>query len=204
MATSLPIPKKRALQEVQEIIQYEFTDTALLWEALQAADLIVNSAGDPVPNDGNKRLALVGDAVNRLVLADDWYRSGKPRGNISNHTKVRMMNVVSLIRHLSLIPERFTSVLQSSSSNNFFDAVGKRLQLDKYVKIAAGQMTDPLGARTMSATVEAILGAVWYDGGWKNVKVVMNALGLDYTKPIRKTDGIGPNGLKADLEIDSG
>lgn len=55
------------IQAVEGIIGYRFVDETLLREALQAA-------GYSYPIDGNKNLALVGDAALRLVLVSDGYK----------------------------------------------------------------------------------------------------------------------------------
>lgn len=61
--------------EVEKILGYKFTDTLLIQEALQLAGFRPNS-------DGNKNLALVGDAVLRLVLVMDGYDRGQRRGKL--------------------------------------------------------------------------------------------------------------------------
>lgn len=69
--------------EVEEKLGYTFRNRDILWEALQAP----NSIGSGVPGldltDGNKRLALVGDAALKLVLLKRWYREGGSRGESS-------------------------------------------------------------------------------------------------------------------------
>lgn len=50
-------------QAVENIIDHHFTGPGLIEEAMQAA-----GASD---REGNKRLALVGDAVLRLVILDE-------------------------------------------------------------------------------------------------------------------------------------
>lgn len=64
------------LQAVQNIIEYRFKEQLILWEAMQAAGSNVRSAGDRKFLDGNKRLAVIGDTVLQLVLAEKWYSVG--------------------------------------------------------------------------------------------------------------------------------
>ena len=66
---------------VETLIRYRFHDPALLWEALQGPTVIIDVTGAPVPRDGNKRLAIVGDAAIRLVLAETWYPGRTSKGN---------------------------------------------------------------------------------------------------------------------------
>ena len=68
------------LQAVQNIIEYRFKEQLILWEAMQAAGSNVRSAGDRKFLDGNKRLAVIGDTVLQLVLAEKWYSGGTVRG----------------------------------------------------------------------------------------------------------------------------
>ena len=68
------------LVAVQDIIGYQFTERLILWEAMQAAGSMVRSAGGREFVDGNKRLAVIGDTVLQLVLAERWYGDGTSRG----------------------------------------------------------------------------------------------------------------------------
>lgn len=65
---------------VEKIIGYDFSDTVILWEALQAAGSTVHSAGTRRFPDGNRRLAVLGDTILKLVLVGEWYESADGRG----------------------------------------------------------------------------------------------------------------------------
>ena len=67
--------------DVERVIGRTFSDPLILWEALQAAGSIVRSAGPRHFPDGNKRLAIIGDTVLKLVLVTRWYDSGDIRGS---------------------------------------------------------------------------------------------------------------------------
>lgn len=81
-----PQYKDRYLREVQVIIGYTFRRPNLLWEALQASDSTVTFI-DPRPvRESNKRLALVGRAALKLMLANNWwYKANELR---SKHTEL--------------------------------------------------------------------------------------------------------------------
>ncbi|KAK6357787.1 hypothetical protein TWF718_002093 [Orbilia javanica] len=64
---------------IQNIIGYNFKNIHLLEEALEAAGRAADHDAEGSV-DGNKRLALVGDAVLRLILVDEWYSSKGSRG----------------------------------------------------------------------------------------------------------------------------
>lgn len=72
--------REATIEAVESIIQYKFTNSSLLWEALHTNSQHPTIGGQPIPPDGNKRLAIVGDAVMQLVLAADWYRGSTNRG----------------------------------------------------------------------------------------------------------------------------
>ena len=73
------------IHAVETLIQYRFHNPALLWEALHAPSVLIDRAGKPVPPNGNKRLAIIGDAAMKLVLAEDWYPGKTNRGKIYYH-----------------------------------------------------------------------------------------------------------------------
>ena len=63
------------IEAVESIIQYKFKTATLLWEALQTE------------LSRNRRLAIIGDAVLALALAEDWYRGITSRGKSHNAKK---------------------------------------------------------------------------------------------------------------------
>ena len=68
------------IQGAQGILDYSFIDANLLWEALQEAGSSVLSIGGKRLLNGNKRLAVLGDIVLDLALAEDWYGGIEPQG----------------------------------------------------------------------------------------------------------------------------
>ena len=74
------IHKTITIRAVESLIQYKFHNTDLLWEALHSRQIRIDSCGAAVPPDGNKRLAIIGDAVMQLALAEDWYKGVGSRG----------------------------------------------------------------------------------------------------------------------------
>ena len=80
------------VRKVQSKIGYNFKNAPYLWEALQAPGSIVrsgeiegagterHSVGFQRIPDGNRRLAVLGDAVLRLAIVEDWYKSEAVRG----------------------------------------------------------------------------------------------------------------------------
>ena len=69
-----------AVQGVEAAINYHFTEPLILWEALQATGNGISSGGTRSFADGNKRLALVGDAILKVALLEEWYAGTESRG----------------------------------------------------------------------------------------------------------------------------
>ncbi|KAF4465957.1 Ribonuclease III [Fusarium albosuccineum] len=67
-------------QAMKQIIDHKFEDQKLLEEALVAAGADAEPPINDTKRQGNQRLALIGDAVLRLILVDDGIVSGKTTG----------------------------------------------------------------------------------------------------------------------------
>ncbi|CAG7955723.1 unnamed protein product [Penicillium salamii] len=118
------------IRAVEDIIDYEFVDNTLLEDALEAA-------GVTMASEGNKRLALIGDAALRLVLYQASYMLGYSIGQIT-----RGQNTLATNENLS--------------------EIGFNLGLDAYLRLnPSAQGVVP--GRLMATTVEAIIGAVYLD-----------------------------------------
>jgi len=77
--------KINTTEAVESLIQYKFTNTDLLWEALHTRGIDTGVADRIIHRDGNLRLAIVGDAVIHLCLAEDWFADGtKDRGGVTS------------------------------------------------------------------------------------------------------------------------
>jgi hypothetical protein len=62
--------KAQAVPGVEALIGYRFNNQEICWEALQGKQ----TSGYP---NGNKRLALLGDALLRVRLVKDWFPTGQ-------------------------------------------------------------------------------------------------------------------------------
>ena len=69
---------------LENIIKYHFASPQLLQEALTAEGASQSSQGPA--GKGNKRLALVGDTLLRVVILDGWYPYGASTGEDSFST----------------------------------------------------------------------------------------------------------------------
>ena len=92
------------------------------------------------------------------------------------HPRVRHVHVLGM-RLLIISAERAAAILEETATNTRLNLTGKEVGLDQYVNIKnTGQET--VSKKTMADTMEAILGAVYFDGGIAAVKTVMRKLGL--------------------------
>ncbi|PQE13240.1 hypothetical protein CJF30_00003113 [Rutstroemia sp. NJR-2017a BBW] len=140
-----------SIPAVQAILGYTFDDQELLWSALHAAGSLYGG------RDGNKTMAMLGDAVLKLVLLVDLIPTGASRGSlgsISNLTDsiVANQNLADICTNTGIV-----GYINGNQSH-----VGAQ------------------SPRTTSATIEAILAAVYLDSG-KNiddVRAAMTSLGL--------------------------
>ena len=160
-------------REVESIIGYTFTDPFTLWEALQAAGSGNTSAGLRRFPNGNKRLAVLGDTILQLVLVKDWYDSTDARGL----PKFRPFTCLLSDRGVGQASE----ITQRVASNANLDRTGRYHGLDDFIcRNPARNPAQPgyISPKTMADTVEAILGALYLDGGIDHVRQVMQTLGL--------------------------
>ena len=67
---------------IQDQVDYHFHDSTLLREAFLGSGAPISSVDVEGPVKGNKRLALVGDAVLRLAVLDEWFESGTSTGMV--------------------------------------------------------------------------------------------------------------------------
>lgn len=133
--------------EIQDITGYSFSDTALLRQALTHSSY-VNENG-LTRNDCNERLEFLGDAVLELVSSEFLYKEYKdvPEGEL---TKMRA----------SLVCE---PALASDARN---------IGLNEYILLGKGE--EHTGGRErdsiISDALEALIGAVFIDGGLEKAK----------------------------------
>lgn len=73
---------------------------------------------------------------------------------------------------------RADRIIQQVAANANLDRVGRLLGLDGHVNRRGIGAWGVVAPRTMCDTVEAILGAVYVDGGVGAVRLVMGRLGL--------------------------
>ncbi|EAT90239.1 hypothetical protein HBI56_046690 [Parastagonospora nodorum] len=124
-------------KSIQDCVDYHFHDSTLLKEAFLASGAPISNKDIEGPVKGNKRLALVGDAVLRLAVLDEWFESGT--STAEGHGRVVEVG-----------------------TNERLAKVAENWNLKKYmIENPCQQGEAP--RELLASTVEAILGAVWLD-----------------------------------------
>lgn len=73
------------IETLQYQLEYTFTDPLLAWESLQlAGNGNVSLAPGRFAMEGNKRLAIVGDAIIDAILARKWYSTDQGVGKLQD------------------------------------------------------------------------------------------------------------------------
>ncbi|CAI6023409.1 unnamed protein product [Clonostachys chloroleuca] len=127
----------RVQQVMERIIQRKFRNPKLLEEALIAAGADEEAPMNNKKRQGNKRLALIGDAVLRLTLVDDGILLGKTTGQCE-------------------------TICTAEASNASLFKIEEQHHLAPFIQTCPAQKghVSPI---TGATTVEAVVGAVWLD-----------------------------------------
>ena len=147
---------------IADVIGYSFADQSILREALRLPGPMVNP-------DGNKRLALVGDAMAKMVLVTAGYKTGLTRRNEGNW-KPRN-------RSADILTGQIHDLQAARSGNTNLEVVARLHGLDQFIERNPSQR-GPMSTATLATTVEAIIGAAYLDGEQRAAECVMRALGL--------------------------
>ena len=148
--------KERQLRELQETIGYEFKDRALLKQALTHSSYANEHKAKGAQS--NERLEFLGDSVLGMVTADYLYRAHPdlPEGDLTR-TRAALVCEGSLVE------------------------VAQQLDLGAYLKLGKGE--DAGGGRErpsiVADAVEAVLAAVYLDGGIGSARKIIQRFILD-------------------------
>ncbi|KFY10672.1 hypothetical protein V491_07530 [Pseudogymnoascus sp. VKM F-3775] len=127
-----------------------FNDDELLWEAVQASGSNVAH----IYPEGNKRLAMIGDVVLKLVVLEDLRPQNMNRGSMD-------------------------TIVQRTVKNPELERIGRQNNLEQLVNVNPSQQ-GIVPSRTITDTFEAVIGAVYLDSGkdLESVRLVIARLGL--------------------------
>lgn len=142
---------------LEQVLGHRFRDPALLILALTHPSL-ANETGTGARQQHNQRLEFLGDAVLQLVITLELYRNFPSFGEGPlTQARAQMVNRSSLAEQ------------------------GRRLGLGEHLILSRGEETT--GGRTRSSTLadafEAVMGAVFLDGGFEQAAEVIRRLFRD-------------------------
>ncbi|KAH9887761.1 ribonuclease III domain-containing protein [Xylariomycetidae sp. FL2044] len=143
--------KARQIQSAMAIIGYDFVNTELLWEALQAAGNGTVICNKRYIREGNKSLAAIGDKIlGLLIVKEGYYRQDR----------------------IGVIAIRTAEVCSNERLATICDDTG----LTECIKGNPSQGRFFVGGKTKAASIEAIIGAVYLDGGLDAARAVMQRI----------------------------
>ncbi|KAG0651843.1 hypothetical protein D0Z07_0846 [Hyphodiscus hymeniophilus] len=133
------------------------------WEALQIKGNGITQLGDRIIDDGNKKLALLGDSLLKTIVLDQWSYTGMSRKE--GH-------------------ELATFLGRNSHLEQCGHEAGLESKINYYPRLTYDGRKISVSQKVMSDTVQALVAAIYLDSG-KNLNAVhkaMKGLGLyDYT-----------------------
>jgi ribonuclease-3 len=150
------------LATLESFTGHKFRDLALLERAVThrswAVDRLGGKSDERIHEIENESLEFVGDSVLGLVIAEHLFRSGP---NFSEG-------------ELTLMKHRLVSAKTLSR-------LGERLKLGEFIRIGRGE--EKTGGRSkpslIANTLEALIGAVFFDGGYVAARVFVGRIYAD-------------------------
>lgn len=138
-------PELPNLSSLEAILGYTFKDTALLSRSLTHRSY-VNENKEAVTLGHNERLEFLGDAVLELIVTTYLYTTfpQSPEGEL-------------------------TAYRSSLVNSDTLAAVATEIGIGEYIRLSKGESKDMGRARTyiLANTCEALLGALYLDGGYE-------------------------------------
>jgi ribonuclease III len=133
------------IQELEKAIFYEFNDKNLLLKALVHKSYLSEKKRNPEIIESNERLEFLGDAVLELIVTEFLYKNYKDDEGYLTSLRAALVN-------FRLIGE-----------------VGQSIGLEDKILLSSGEKLELGKARLtiVADTLEAILGAMYLDGGYK-------------------------------------
>lgn len=135
------------LKELEKKIQYEFKEKNLLKQAMTHSSYSNENKQNRL--DNNERLEFLGDAVLEIVVSDFLYKN-----------------------YVNLTEGDLTKMRASIVCEPTLSFCTKEIELGKYLLLGKGE--DMTGGRERSSIVsdamEALIGAIYLDGGFANAK----------------------------------
>jgi ribonuclease-3 len=142
------VPSRPDVKKLQDRIGYKFRDRSILYEALTHASLAHGQKGFV----NYERLEFLGDRVLGLAIAEHLYQAfpQAPEGDLAR---------------------RFNCLVQKGTCAKVADEIGlgTYLKLGESEALAGGRRKETI----LADACEALLGAIYVDGGWEPVKEII-------------------------------
>ncbi|MCL2030757.1 MAG: ribonuclease III [Oscillospiraceae bacterium] len=151
------------MNELETALGYRFKDPSLLETALThtsyANECRQELREQGVPGD-NQRLEFLGDAVLEMVVSRELYKR-HPRKNEGELTRAR----AALVCEASLA------------------AAAEKLRLREYIRVGRGEIRAAIRPSTLADALEALLAALYLDGGMKAAQLAISRFLLSGQAP---------------------
>ncbi len=133
---------KNNLELLQEKLCYKFKDTSLLELAMTHCSSVVNRF------ESNERLEFFGDAILDMIICEYIYET-----------------------YTDMDEGSLTQLKSSVVSRKTCSIVAEPLELGKYTVLGKGsEKLDSLTGSVVACVLEAVIGAIYLDGGYKKTK----------------------------------
>jgi ribonuclease III len=162
-------------EELEKKLGYRFKNRDLLTLALTHKSVLEGSRKSDAHNE---KLEFLGDAVIGLVITDFLFRRSR-HGQEGDLTKMKLYLV----------------------SSDFLFRVSQKVSLSEYVLLGRGaeKTAGRRNKRLVSSTLEALLGAIYLDGGFKAVALVIHDLYNDFLEQLLEREA-RINDYKSELQ----
>ncbi len=140
--------------KLEEKLGYIFTDKALMYRALTRKAYAIEKKQEGLEYKDQEIFRTLGDAVIRLVLVDLLIDSGYNTREDITKKKIELERKETLAK------------------------IGEELKLDDYIILGAGEKKQKINRepKTLAETFEALIGAIYNDGGFDVSKEVIRTI----------------------------
>ena len=144
----------RNVMKLEEKLGYIFTDKALMYRALTRKAYAIEKKQEGLEYKDQEIFRTLGDAVIRLVLVDLLIDSGYNTREDITKKKIELERKETLAK------------------------IGEELKLDDYIILGAGEKKQKINRepKTLAETFEALIGAIYNDGGFDVSKEVISKI----------------------------
>lgn len=171
-------PRARSqIHSAEGLIGYVFRDKNIIFEALLDYTSGVAKIGTRAIPDANMHLAIVGDSILTSVLREDGYHKERSRCSFTRRSPWECPIFIHFCADNILVS--ITRDIPPIVTNKNLASVCKSMQLDYCIYL--GEATMPRAhqpSKRLADLIEALVGAVYLDGGLEMVKPVMKKMGL--------------------------